>query len=414
MADLVVELSGTKIGELAGSWRSFDFFAEPEAIERYGLDSLVLSVAVPLIPIPTRSGRRRRQNYFTELLPEGRMLDRLAQEAGVPRHDVIGMLRRYGRDIAGALQIWDPEVPGEPRRPRREAQTEAQVADLLARVQEYPLGNRRVGGKTSLAGVQDKIVLVRSADRWYRAIDGYPSTHILKPVVRDYPTMIFDEEFGSRFARALGLADFQTWLAEFEDVPALIIERYDRDPRAKDGRVHQEDFSQALGASGNEKYQKLGDRVSLARVARLLTELAGRESVERLLRLTVLSVALGNLDLHTKNLSLLHGPGGTLILAPAYDVVPQTHLPGDGDLALAVDHEYRHRMITREHLRNEAAAWGLPEPDPIIDDTLAAVIELAEQEQPHPRAHQALPREIRTFARNLRQGKPCGCPSGRP
>lgn len=39
------------------------------------------------------------------------MLQRLAQEASVPEGDTIGLLRRYGRDVAGALQIWDPEVP---------------------------------------------------------------------------------------------------------------------------------------------------------------------------------------------------------------------------------------------------------------------------------------------------------------
>jgi len=70
------------------------------------------------------------------------------------------------------------------------------------------------GGKTSLAGVQDKIVLARTGDRWSRVIDGWPSTHILKPESRDYPTSIYDEEFGARFARAAGLAYFPTWIEE--------------------------------------------------------------------------------------------------------------------------------------------------------------------------------------------------------
>jgi serine/threonine-protein kinase HipA len=41
-------------------------------------------------------------------------------------------------------------------------------------------------------------------------IDGWPSTHILKPESRDYPTSIYDEEFGARFARAAGLSAFST------------------------------------------------------------------------------------------------------------------------------------------------------------------------------------------------------------
>ena len=31
------------------------------------------------------------------------------------------------------------------------------------------------------------------------------ATHILKPESRDYPTSIYDDEFGARFARAAGL-----------------------------------------------------------------------------------------------------------------------------------------------------------------------------------------------------------------
>ncbi|QAY62871.1 hypothetical protein ET495_06005 [Xylanimonas allomyrinae] len=101
MRDLVVELYDARIGTLAGTGSRFDFMAEPEAIERFGLDSTVLSLAVPLSPVAVGSRRARRQNYFAELLPEGRIRTRLAQVAGVAEHDVMGMLRAYGRDVAG-------------------------------------------------------------------------------------------------------------------------------------------------------------------------------------------------------------------------------------------------------------------------------------------------------------------------
>ncbi len=81
---------------------------------------------------------------------------------GVPEQDVVGLLRAYGRDVAGALQLWDPEAPGEPRQPALEPLTDAGVSEMLRHVQDNPLGNQPVGGKTSLAGVQDKIVLARS------------------------------------------------------------------------------------------------------------------------------------------------------------------------------------------------------------------------------------------------------------
>jgi serine/threonine-protein kinase HipA len=93
MASLVVELYGTRAGVLAGPWRTFDFLPDAAAVTRFGLDSPILSVAIPLTAVGVRSRKERRQNFFRELLPEGRMLTRLAQQAGLAEQDVIGMLR---------------------------------------------------------------------------------------------------------------------------------------------------------------------------------------------------------------------------------------------------------------------------------------------------------------------------------
>jgi serine/threonine-protein kinase HipA len=405
MADLTVELYGKRIGVLAGQWRNFDFVTDPDAVAEFGIDSPILSVAIPLTAVSVRARKERRRNFFHELLPEGRMLSRLAQQAGVLEQDVIGLLRAYGRDVAGALQIWDPDVPGEPKQPALEALSDVGVADMLEHVQQNPLGNRPSGGKTSLAGVQDKIVLARTGAGWNRVIDGWPSTHILKPESSDYPTSIYDEEFGARFARAAGLTSFSTWIEEFEGVPAVVIERYDRSPDAPQGRIHQEDFNQVLGAAGNQKYQKYGGRVSLVRIARELSGIGDRGSLERLFRLVVVSVAVGNLDLHAKNVSLLHRPDGSMTLSPAYDVVPQTHQPNDGEVALAVGGEYRHAAITMDHLVTEGHGWGLSGTPDVAEKTLATVLQLAKTEMPHKRAHPGLADDIARFASNLLAGR---------
>lgn len=408
MADLVVELYGVQVGMLSGPWRTFDFVSDPGAVVQFGIDSPILSVAIPLTAVPTRARKARRQNFFRELLPEGQMLTRMAQEADLATQDVIGLLGAYGRDVAGALQIWDPDVPGEPKQPGLEPLTTAGIANMLTNVQDNPLGNKPTGGKTSLAGVQAKIVLVHGENGWNRALDGYPSTHILKPESRDHPTVIYDEEYGSRFARAAELSAFRTWIEDFDDVSALVVERYDRSSDAPYGRIHQEDFNQALNASGNKKYQRHGGRVSLARIAGVLSAVADRDSLDRLLRLTVLSVAVGNLDMHAKNVSLLHLPDGSMTLAPAYDIVPQTHLPNDGEMALAVGDEYRHRAITRTHLVAEARGWGLSNPELIVDETLAIAREVAADGAPHRHAHPTLASEVARFTSNLLAGRAAG------
>jgi serine/threonine-protein kinase HipA len=411
MADLVVELYGTCTGVLRGTWRTFDFVPDPAAVVEFGIDSPILSVAIPLTVVAVRSRRERRRNFFRELLPEGRMLTRLAQQAGVAEQDVIGLLRSYGRDVAGALQIWDPDVQGEPKQPALEPLSSAGVASMLEHVQDNPLGNRPVGGKTSLAGVQDKIVLARVEGGWNQVIDGWPSTHILKPESRDYPTSIYDEEFGARVARGAGLSSFPTWIEEFEEVPALVIERYDRSPDAPQGRIHQEDFNQVLGATGNEKYQKYGGKVSLERIARVFAALGDSDSLERLFKLVVVSVAVGNLDLHAKNVSLLHRPDGSMTLSPAYDVVPQAHQPNDGEVALAVGGEYRHASITMDHLLAEGSTWGLTTAAGLAEEALAAVLQLASTQTPNNRAHSGLTRDIAGFTANLLAGRAAGRPA---
>jgi serine/threonine-protein kinase HipA len=408
VADLIVELYGMRVGVLAGPWRTCDFLPDPAAVAEFGIDSPVLSVAIPLAVVPVRARKERRQNFFRELLPEGRMLARLALQAGVAEQDVIGLLRGYGRDVAGALQIWDPDVPGEPKQPALEPLSSAGVADLLEHVQQNPLGNKPFGGKTSLAGVQDKIVLARAGGGWNRVIDGWPSTHILKPESRDYPTSIYDEEFGARFALATGLTSFPTWIEEFAGVPAVVIERYDRSPDAPQGRIHQEDFNQVLGAAGNQKYQKYGGKVSLDRVARVFAAAGDSGSLERLFKLVVVSVAVGNLDLHAKNLSLLHRPDGSMTLSPAYDIVPQAHQPNDGEVGLAVGGEYRHAALTMDHLVSEGRAWGLTGAANLAEETLAGVLQLAKTATPHERAHAGLSHDITRLAANLLAGHAVG------
>lgn len=409
MTDLLVELYGREVGSLRGTTRTFDFIAAEGAVEHFGLGSSVLSVAVPLVPAQNRSRRTRRQNFFAELLPEGEMLAALSQDSGVERFDTIGLLRRYGRDVSGAIQIWDSSAPGEPKEPGLVAVDELAVAAMLRDVRSVPLGNLPLRGKSSLAGVQDKIVLAAAPDGWNQVVDGYPSTHILKPAPERSPSVIFDEEYGARFARAAGLAHFQTEIRWFAGVPALVVERYDRDPLAPEGRIHQEDFNQALGASGNQKYQRVGGQMRLARIADVFLRLGDVESARRLLTLVTLSVAVGNLDLHAKNISILHSADGSITLAPAYDVVPQLHHPGvDGEMAMAVNGEFRHAALTRQHLIDEGTSWGLRDASAIVRTILDVVDGVVAAEVPLDHSHDRMQDDIRRVTRNLRDGRPAG------
>ncbi|MCP2264961.1 type II toxin-antitoxin system HipA family toxin [Promicromonospora thailandica] len=407
MAELRVELYGHLVGHLYSSGdRAFDFRTDPAAFEHFRLGSTALSVSVPLSVVDSRGKAGRRRVFFTELLPEGNMLADMALRAGVAEHDVVGFLAHYGRDVAGAVQIWDPDLPGEPRTPRATAVTHDEVGAMLQDTRSAPLGNSPVSGKSSLAGVQEKIVLARVDGEWHRVHDGYPSTHIVKPETREHSSLIYDEEYGTRVARATGLTSHASWVEDFPGRPGLVIERYDRSPDAPQMRIHQEDMNQALGAVGNQKYQEYGGKVSLARVAEVLARVTDDDSQARLLRMTTFAVAIGNLDMHAKNISLIHRPDQTTTLAPAYDVVPLRQHPTDGRLALAVNKKYVHATITAEDVAAEGGAWGVPDPETVVRETLEAILIAVETEEPDRRADPKLREAIRAFTQNLLSGNP--------
>ena len=408
MADLTVELYGHPIGHLAKTGReSFDFLTDITTFKKFQLGSTILSESVPLLAVQGRGGKARRCNYFGELLPEGRILSDLADSIGTSEFDVLTLLAHFGRDVAGAVQIYDPSKPGEPRTPQTTQLTEDQVKNLLLNTRSTPLANRPILGKTSLPGVQDKIVLARIADSWHQVLDGYPSTHIIKPESKEHPSLIFDEEYGARIAREVGLANYSTVLESFNGTVGLVIARYDRFDEIPPTRIHQEDMNQALGARKNQKYQQHGGKVSLRRIAEIFSKNGDRDSLIRLLKLNTLAVAIGNLDLHAKNISILHLENGESTLAPAYDTVPLIHHPNtDKKMALAVNGKYFHAQITKADIVAEAASWGLKESQKVVNDTLEIVGSVVVTQKPDSRAYRELDRDIGMFTRNLLDGKP--------
>lgn len=403
---LAVELYNTLVGTIEGDARTFDFTPSAEGIERFGPNSPVLSVAIPLAPRQRRDHAGRRRSWFGELLPEGDQYDYMLAQGGIRQGDTPAFLARYGRDVAGALQIWDLDDPSEPTQQGVKKLTDKQVRALLEDPIGAPLANAPETGKSSLGGIQPKVVLVGSTSGWAQALGGYPTTHILKPrLSAGKATVIYDEEYGSRLARRMGLADVDTYVQEFDGLPALVIERFDR---ADGKRVHQEDFSQALGATRNEKYQEVGGVVSLKRVADSLIKNAPGEDLVRFARMVVFAVGIGNLDMHTKNIGLIHPADGDVTLAPAYDVVPQAHMPNDGKVALAVNKRYRHSEITRDDLHAEFMDWGLRNPARVINSTLEELQGIAKEEAELDGAALALQYQVLGFVDNLLCGSPVG------
>jgi len=76
--------------------------------------------------------------------------------------------------------------------------------------------------------------------------------------------------------------------------------------------------------------------------------------------MVAVSLAVGNADLHAKNLSLLHGPDHSVRLAPVYDLMSTTYCPRTSpEAAMAVNGRTGLADIGLEDLVEEAVSWGL-------------------------------------------------------
>lgn len=360
MTTLDAWLYGTLVAKVSSQRTRAELTFTAEALERWGLNSAVLSGLLPLSrtsPPPARATA-----WLAGLLPEGRARTRLAADAGVDPDDPVGFLSVYGRDTAGALVLvpegQDPEPPGT-----LTLVTDAQIAQLLREARS----RGAVDQLTSVAGVETKIVLTRTPDGWASPVGRPPSTHIVKlgrPTDSAAADLIDTEAAALDLARHCGLTTVTATITSFAGERAIVVERYDR-IRNADGtvsRIHQEDGAQVLGLDTRDperKFQWGRALPSLRSVARVLVAMGVSRPVG-LLALTTFNLAIGNTDAHAKNISVVHHPDGSTRLAPAYDVAMHRHHPQAGNrFAMDVNGESDMTRISADDLIAEGRAWGL-------------------------------------------------------
>lgn len=326
---LGVWLYGTRIAEISNKGRGYDLTMRytEEACDRWPGNSPILSCSLPL-------GRAALNptEYFRGLLPEGQHLQYLAARAGVTTSDLYRLLARYGRDVAGAVVVSasEPDERGGDAIPY----DDESLADEVAGLEERPLALYD-DSELSIPGLQNKLLLIKTAGGWARPAGGRPSTHILKVEDRRFPGMAALEHAAMSLARRLGLTTAETEVVNLGGIDCITVSRFDRVIGADGGlrRVHQEDICQALGVNpqsnqGRGKYEGYGGP-GLAQVARLLDRHARspQQELTRLVRAVAFNTIIGNGDAHAKNLSLLHTEPGVIELAPLYDTVPTAMWP---------------------------------------------------------------------------------------
>ena len=344
---LDVYLQDQKIGRLwLDESRRFVFQYDAAWI---GLSKAVpLSLRLPLKAEPYSDDLARP--FFSNLLPEAEIKRVIAQRLRISADNDFAMLNRIGGECAGAVSVLPAgakptETPGY-----RELNDE-ELHQIIIDLPRRPLMVGVEGMRLSLAGAQNKLPVYMEEDRIFLASGNAPSSHILKPPIRELEDSVSNEAFCIMLAQRMKLPVSKVAIRQGID-RLFIIARYDRS-RNKSGslvRLHQEDFCQALGFLPDQKYESEGGP-GLSQCFGLLQEKSIRPAADRmaLLRWTIFNHLIGNADAHAKNLAILFTDRGPQ-LAPFYDLLSTQVYPDLTDRqAMRIGSENRPSWIQLRH-----------------------------------------------------------------
>jgi serine/threonine-protein kinase HipA len=239
------------------------------------------------------------------------------------RHNIFGFLQALGGDCAGAISLWPEGCAPNEAAVRLVFLDEEEAHAVLAGLRKRPLYVNGIDGyRISGAGAQSKLIARLVDGHIALPLYGMPSTHIVKPPMEEYPDSVFNECFSMRLAERLGIAAARCGIIGLKADAFYWTERYDRSFGGDSvQRLHQEDFCQILGVSGERKYESEGGP-SFADCMKVMAEmclpLSDRLSfIDR----AAFNFLIGNADAHGKNSSVLYTGSAGRRLAPVYDAM---------------------------------------------------------------------------------------------
>lgn len=292
--------------------------------------------------------------FFSNLLPEERLRNYLAERAGVNPQREFFLLWVLGSDLPGAITIrpadgeaWPPD----------ETSDEAHAKEKRERALRF-----------SLAGVQLKFSAVAEASGGLTIpVTGVGGSWIVKLPSEKYEGVPENEYSMMTLARLIGIDVPAIELIDVSKIgnlpddvaplkgQALAIERFDR---LSDGSaVHIEDFAQVFDLYPRQKYGK----ASSMNIATVIGAEGGEDDIREFVRRLTFNALIGNADMHVKNWSLIYPNRRNARLAPAYDFVSTIPYIPDDKAALKFSRTKRFDEFSEDELTHLAARARLPE-----------------------------------------------------
>jgi len=382
--------------------------------EEYAGDpsSIPLSCALPL---SERSfDDRRTRTYFDALLPEERARANVARALGLRGQDYLSILSKIGYECVGDVMISHDKAVDVGQRayhkmsPQRLRELSYASGEQIAAMQ--------VDARLSLAGAQMKVGLYHDEKQpvqsgWYLPDGIAASTHIVKTphIMED---LLVNECLVMRTAKACGIETADVALINPKR-PLLAIRRFDRvfsddaplvSNMPAPTRLHQEDFSQALGVSSVHKYESAsGTPTYMQLVGALLREYScdAIANLRAFVQQVLFSYLVGNCDNHLKNYSLLSHPEQGVRLAPAYDLISTTILGVSREMGMVLGDALVIDEVTAGSLEMFARDVSIPESQMVeIGQSLVAQFAQALTEQAEILASEGYPK-ARKIAKSI-------------
>jgi serine/threonine-protein kinase HipA len=302
-----------------------------DAAYREDVDRPVLGLHFEETLLATESSALRLPPWFSNLLPEGKIRDWVADDRGVSADREMELLAHMGHDLPGGVRILPAEVAGD-------------SDDWEAPREEYGQAQGgHPGWRISLAGVQLKFAVLSQEDRFTVPGYGEGSDWIVKLPDRQFERLPENEFAMMSLAAASGIDVPEIRLVHRDSLhglPARVwpgreefayaVKRFDRGPKRE--LIHIEDLAQVRNFYPDGKY-----RGSFETVASLIYRNRDVESLREFARRLTFIILVSNGDAHLKNWSLIYRDPRIPALSPAYDLVSTAvYRVGDGpeDLGL--------------------------------------------------------------------------------
>ncbi len=281
--------------------------------------------------------------FFANLLPEGPRRDAIASSLHISPDDEFELLCVLGADTIGDVVAKPADIKAHPLIPTiavSEGVLKEETVEQMFR--EASNVDSQLFDPTSIPGMQKKVsrllknLNINSPGSGHRA---QVFRHMMFKVSDDrYPLMVENERHFMFLANLCGIKTPKNLvLTDKHGNSVFVIERFDRVPIGpnQDNRVHVEDGCQLLGKRPEEKYNSSFDKLTYA-ILKAVDD-PNRAAIE-LLRMFAFSYAIGNGDMHLKNISVWINPNtGEKELTPAYDLLSTFPYGDKKQVALSMD-----------------------------------------------------------------------------